>query len=69
MIRYNGAMPARPPIKRGEENGNHSLTERQVQQIREFHKIGMSLRAIGRAFNVNKSTVRKIAARRTWTHI
>lgn len=50
----------------GEENRFHKLTNDQVLEIR---KSGMSSRKLAIAFNVGRSTVRHILARRTWAHL
>ena len=55
---------------RGERNGASPLTEDQVIEIRRLAAVGaMSLKAIGRKFNVSDPTVHGIVKRKYWTHI
>ena len=52
--------------KRGEENGNSTLTEKIVYKIRYFLDLGYSLRRIAKIFGIHYSTVYDIKAERTW---
>ena len=47
----------------------HRLTEKDVHEIRRRAASGESMRALGRTFNVSKSTISLIVLRRTWAHI
>jgi hypothetical protein len=54
------------PLLRGEESPNSKLTVRQVLAIR---KDSRSIRALGRAYGVDRGTIASIVHRKTWRHI
>lgn len=54
-------QPVTPPIARGEAHGQTKLSNAQVITIRERYAAGgVTLRQLGREFNVDESTIRKI---------
>ena len=55
--------------RRGSTNGNHRLTEIQVETIRDLAKSGRSYRGLARQFSVSKTLVSFIVRRTVWTHI
>jgi len=56
-------------MPRGEQHGNAKLTEDQIHAIRCRADNGEAHSSIARDFNVDRSNVRAIVARRTWRHI
>ena len=50
----------------GERNGHHKLTTAQVSEIRRLVNTGMSHRSVASMFDVNQSTVSRIATGRRW---
>lgn len=54
---------------RGERSGMAKLTEAAINEIRERINQGESLNSIGRAFDVEGSTIASIRDGKTWTHI
>lgn len=54
---------------RGSENGNSSLKEHQVKEIKAKLKLGRSLREIAKEYDVVKGTILFIKQGRTWAHI
>lgn len=56
-------------VRRGEQNGNAVLTERQATDIRAASLGGTSVSELARRFNVDRRTVRLIRDGRTWQHV
>lgn len=55
------------PLSKGEEHGNHKLTEKQVLNIRELYEHnGHTYRSLGDIFNVSMGNIRKIIKKQTW---
>lgn len=54
---------------KGVKNGNATLTEDDVRQIRKRLALGQSQRFIAQAFNVKHSTIGCISRKRTWAHL
>ena len=51
----------------GEKNGKHKLTWAQVDYIRQrYFQGGISMRALGREFNVSHDTISNIIHERIW---
>ena len=57
------------PPKRGEQNGNTSLKECDVIDLREKFEIGVSRAELARIFNIGWSSVDRIVKRKVWSHI
>lgn len=57
------------PDTKGSKHGLSKLTEENVIKIRQLLKIGMLKVDIGKMFNVNRTTIHKIAIRIRWKHI
>ncbi len=53
----------------GESRPNSALTESQVLEIRNKRRLGRTLQALGREYNVHLSTIHQIVTRKTWNHI
>lgn len=56
-------------VKKGIENSNSKLTERQVVYIRKLYSIGLSQQNIATLFFVSKPTIQKITSNTYWRHI
>lgn len=54
---------------RGEKVSSAKLTEKQVLNIRERYKNGVSPTFLAREFNLSRSTVTRILNRTNWRHI
>lgn len=55
--------------KKGELHGRAKLTWADVQQMRNFHKSGMAIRAIARMYPfVDRNTVSNAIHGKTWSH-
>lgn len=54
---------------RGEANGQATLTEDEVREIRSCTAAGLSLSEVGVMFGKDTSTIWKIHHRKTWRHI
>jgi hypothetical protein len=59
----------RPSYCRGEFHGKSKLTSKSVVAIRKEHTEGFSIDLLAAAYNVNRSTIHKVIARETWTHV
>jgi len=55
-------------VPRGERSGQAKLTEAAVLEIRATYTAGKGLMAISERFGVSKSTILRIASRRSWKH-
>jgi hypothetical protein len=53
----------------GESSGRAKLTEALVAEIRKSVEVGVRLAVLARAFGVDRSTIRDIAARKTWKDV
>lgn len=53
----------------GEDHPSHKLTTKQIIEIRQRHKSGLSYRALGREYNINKKHVKDIVTREIWKHV
>lgn len=62
-------MDFKPKIFYGEEHGKSKLTEDIVREIRLRHSNGESTRTLAKEFNIGKSNVWSIVARKTWDHV
>src|SRR3990167_403222 len=58
-----------PPHKRGSENGGSKLKDDQVREIRVLLEKGLTSRAIGKQYDVSKTTVLRIRNKTHWKHI
>lgn len=56
-------------IARGSKSGKSVLTEKQIPQIREKYKGGMTQRAISQDFGVCEATIQAVVEGRTWRHV
>ena len=56
-------------ILRGVEHGSSVLNPAKVRVIRRCRQVGMTLRAIGGAFGIDRSTVSQVVRRDTWRHV
>lgn len=56
-------------MPRGEDNGQHKLTEAQVLEIRTLASAGESQRVIARRFAVARTLVQRITQGRAWRHL
>lgn len=56
-------------VVRGEETGSAILTEKQVVQIREIRKTGLTYLKIGEHFNVSGQVVGDICRGKIWKHV
>ena len=55
---------------KGEQHGEHKLTERQVVEIRTMYRPGVvSFNKIARLFGVSKKLIMNVVHRRAWKHI
>lgn len=59
----------RKPDYHGPKNPNSKLTEKQVIRIRDYYEQGASPAALARTFNVSRSNISNIVARRIWKKI
>lgn len=55
--------------QKGEDQPLSKLTEAEVQEIRNLHHQGHTLKQLGEQFGVDKSTIGYITRRKTWKHI
>ena len=55
-------------VTRGENNGSHKLTEKEVIEIRKNDE-KLSQRKIAQKYKVNQTTIFKILHNKTWKHI
>jgi IS30 family transposase len=53
----------------GEKNGNATLNESSIREIRELLNIGMSAREIAEKYNVHKTTIGCIRRGKTWNFV
>ncbi len=53
----------------GEKNGRAVLTQAKVMRIRELFSEGASNRVLAKQFGVGKSTIQRITAGDTWSHL
>jgi hypothetical protein len=58
-----------PPVKRGSSNGNSSLDESSVVEIKRLLKEGESLAEIARKYGVTKTGIYHIKKGNCWKHI
>lgn len=58
-----------PPVLRGEEHTNTTITGDQVRELRSAVANGLSYKRAAQKFGVCKSTVSNIVRRRTWSHL
>ena len=56
-------------VQIGIDNGTARLTEAEGREIRALDLQGVSLRELGRQFDVAPNTIKKIVDRKTWRHI
>lgn len=50
--------------------GSRKLTEENVREIRKLHdQYSLSTAAIGKMYNVNRTTIWFVIARKTWKHV
>lgn len=61
--RRHGTLPV------GERSGTAKLSIDAVVAIRQRHLEGEGVRALGRAFGVSHTQIRKIVAREAWAHV
>lgn len=54
------------PKNSGEAHGNHKLTQKQVETIREWQASSMTITAIANSFRINKSQVSRIVNNKSW---
>jgi len=54
---------------KGEQHGQAKLKETDVEQIRNCHTAGQSIRSLAKEYQVTNKTIRDIVRRRSWTHI
>lgn len=54
---------------RGETNGRHKLTEKEVLEIRFLHSQGFIQRVLAKEYGVQWSAIWSIVHRKTWRHI
>ena len=54
---------------RGEDQGNAKLTTAQVLEMRQLANEGATAAAVARKFSINAGHVRRIIARKAWTHV
>lgn len=59
----------KPPQQKGIKNSQSKLTENQVKQIKEQHKMIKNCSAIAREFKLNPKTVNSIVNGKSWSHI
>lgn len=53
----------------GQSHHSAKLDNRKVRAIRALHKLNFSPTEISRLFTVSRSSVQKVLARQTWTHV
>lgn len=53
----------------GERSGSHKLTDKQVLEVREKYKNGMSSRDIAAEYGVTHTSILKIARGQRWKHV
>ena len=56
-------------LRVGSSHGNSKLTEKQIIEIFNLSKSGLSQSKIGEMFNVNQNAIWKILNRKTWSHV
>lgn len=54
---------------KGENHGQHKLTEKDVYQIREMSKQGYTQQEVAEMFGINQSNICLILSERTWSWI
>lgn len=54
---------------KGENNGTARLTDNQIQDIREKHKMGLSYRTLALEYNIDYTQIGRIVTRKQWRHI
>jgi hypothetical protein len=55
--------------KRGEDHGNHKLTEEDVRLARAIRLSGRTWDELALTFGVNRITIRDAVLRKTWAHV
>lgn len=55
--------------RKGSSHPISKLTEKEVLEIRDLHKIGLSSGNLSRKYKVSVITIRSILRRASWTHI
>lgn len=65
----NGSRTHPEALARGDRHANARLTDSEVRDIRALASFGMTHRAIGRRFELSKTTVSFILRRKTWAHV
>lgn len=55
------------PVKRGEEQYCHKLTDEKVREIRNNENL--THRELAKIYNVSKSTITRVKSRRWWKHV
>lgn len=65
------ALPARPPVRRGERSGRAKLTAADVMEIRRRAALGGkgTIAALGREFRIAPQSVSLIVQRKNWAHL
>jgi hypothetical protein len=56
-------------LKRGSSAGNSRLTEKDVIEIKELLKNGLTQREIGEKYSVSRAAINNIAMGTTWKHV
>ena len=57
------------PQSTGSNNLQAKLNESLVKEIRERHKVNMSIAGLADAYGVSKSVICSVLARKTWKHV
>jgi len=59
----------RQGVLRGELNSKSKLTEEQVVAIRQEYTKGKRVKDLMREYNLSKSAIEHVVARRSWSHV
>jgi hypothetical protein len=59
----------KPSPQPGSKHGNSKLIEKDISDIRELHKGGLSLGKIAKQYPVTKATIWKICTGMSWGHV
>ncbi len=54
---------------KGEDNGQHKVSEKQVRAIRELLSQGVTQKRIAQHYPLSQQTISEIATRKIWKHI
>jgi hypothetical protein len=60
---------SQPPRRIGQDHPNAKLTEAKVREMLRLKREGLSIPKIAAAHNVNRTTVKRILAGKSWSHV